>query len=84
MLALRPDHLHNPGLALRDAVEDTVAAAVARELIERLPRTPQEFEAFIERGYAMAQRMSWDAVAREYVVPGIHRATRANRLKQIA
>jgi hypothetical protein len=28
--------------------------------------------------------MSWDAVARDYVVPGIQRAARAQRLKQIA
>jgi hypothetical protein len=28
--------------------------------------------------------MSWDAVAREYVVPGIQRASRASRLEQIA
>jgi hypothetical protein len=82
--ALRPEQLLNIGQPQRDAVEHMVAEAVAIDLIERLPRTPQEFEAFIERGYAMAQRMSWDAVAREYVVPGIRRAARANRLKQIA
>jgi len=28
--------------------------------------------------------MSWDAVARDYVLPGIQRASRAQRLKQIA
>ena len=66
------------------ATTHAVAERVAAELIERLPRSPEEFQAFIERGYAIAQRMSWDAVAREYVVPGIQRATRANRLKQIA
>ena len=37
-----------------------------------------------ERGYEMARQMSWDAVARDYVLPGIQRATKANRLKQIA
>jgi hypothetical protein len=72
------------GLGERDAIEHAVAERVARELIERLPRTPQEFEGFIERGYALAKQMSWDAVARDYVVPGIQRATKASRLKQIA
>ena len=57
---------------------------VADELIERLPRTPQEFEQFIDRGYELAKQMSWDAVARDYVLPGIQRASRAQRLKQIA
>jgi hypothetical protein len=32
----------------------------------------------------LAQHMSWDAIARDYIVPGIERATRANKLKQIA
>ena len=57
---------------------------VAGELIDRLPRTPHEFEQFIDRGYDLAEQMSWDVVARDYVVPGIERATRASRLKQIA
>ena len=45
---------------------------------------PAEFEHFIERGYALASRMSWDVVAKQYVLPGIARAARAQRLKQIA
>jgi hypothetical protein len=61
-----------------------VAEMVARELIERLPRSPAEFEQYIERGYALAQRMSWDVVAKDYVLPGIERATKAQRLQQIA
>ncbi len=82
--SLRPEQLMNIGQPQRDQVEHTVAKKVAAELFERLPRTPAEFEKFIERGYALANQMSWDAVARDYVVPGIQRATRANRLKQIA
>jgi hypothetical protein len=78
------EKLMNLGQAERDAIEHAVAGHVARELIARLPRTPQEFEAFIERGYTLAHQMSWDAVARDYVLPGIQRATRASRLKQIA
>ena len=57
---------------------------VATELLDRLPREPKAFEQFIQRGYDLATHMSWDAVARDYVVPGIQRAARAQRLKQIA
>jgi hypothetical protein len=78
------EKLLNIGQSGRDAVENTVAAKVAQDLIERLPRTPQEFEEFIERGYEIARQMSWDVVARDFVVPGIQRAIKANRLKQIA
>jgi hypothetical protein len=81
---LRPEQLLAIGQPERDKIEDTVAAQVAAELMDRLPRTPAEFEQFIERGYDLAQKMSWDAVAREYVLPGIQRACKAQRLKQIA
>ena len=49
---------------------------VAQELIERLPRTPQEFEQFIERGYDLAEQMSWDVVRGITSCPGIRRAAR--------
>ena len=41
-------------------------------------------EQFIRRGYDLAQHMSWDAVARDYVLPGLQRAAKARRLAQIA
>jgi hypothetical protein len=82
--SMRPEQLMTIGQRERDQVEDIVATKVAQKLMERLPRSPEQFEQFIERGYNLAKKMSWDVVAREYVVPGILRATRATRLKQIA
>src|SRR5688572_12772023 len=67
---LRPEQLMNIGQPQRDQLEDRVAEMVAAELIDRLPRTPEEFEQFIDRGHALAEKMSWDAVARDYIVPG--------------
>jgi hypothetical protein len=81
---LRPEQLLNIGQPERERIEDRVAAKVAQELMQRLPRTPAEFELFIERGHELASRMSWDVVARDFVLPGIERACRAQRLKQIA
>ena len=81
---LRPEQLLAIGQPQRDEVENIVAERVARELIQRLPKTPAEFEQYIERGHALAEKMSWDVVARDYVLPGILRAARAQRLKQIA
>jgi hypothetical protein len=81
---LRPEQLLAIGQPQRDEIERRVAERVAAELIERLPRSPGEFEQFIERGYALAQQMSWDVVARDYVLPGIQRAVKAQRLRQIA
>ena len=81
---LRPEQLMSIGQPQRDQIENQVAEQVAVELINRLPRSPQEFEQFINRGYDLAQHMSWDAVARDYVIPGILRAAKAQRLRQIA
>jgi hypothetical protein len=81
---LRPDQMMSIGQPQRDEIEHAVSGVVARELVDRLPRSPAEFEQFIERGFALASRMSWDVVARDYVLPGIARASRAQRLKQIA
>jgi hypothetical protein len=82
--SMRPEDLMNIGRAERDAIEDSVGKWVADELVKRLPRTPQDFEKFIDRGHALADKMSWDAVAREYVVPGLKRAAQRNHLKQTA
>jgi hypothetical protein len=81
---LRADQLMAIGQPQRDEIEHNVAGAVAQELVHRLPRTPGEFEQFLERGHALASQMSWDVVARDYVLPGIQRASRAKRLQQIA
>lgn len=81
---MRAEQLMSIGQVQRDAIENQVAKHVADELVNRLPHSPAEFEQFIERGYALAQKMSWDVVARDYVLPGIQRASKAQRLKQIA
>ncbi len=81
---LRPEQLMSIGQPQRDQIEHAVAERVAIDLLNRLPRSPQEFEQFINRGYDLAKHMSWDAVARDYVLPGILRAASAKRLRQIA
>lgn len=82
--SLRPEQLLSIGQPQRDQIEHDVAATVAADLIARLPRTPQEFDQFIHRGYELATHMSWDAVAEKYLLPGFERATHAHRLQQIA
>jgi hypothetical protein len=81
---IRPEEVLSIGQPQRDQVEHAEAERIAQELIGRLPRTPAEFEPFIERGHKLAQQMSWDVVARDYVLPGLTRAARAQRLRQIA
>jgi hypothetical protein len=71
---MTPEELMNIGKMERDEIEDKVGKQVAAELMKRLPRTPADFAGYLDRGHALAEKMSWNVVAREYVVPGLKRA----------
>jgi glycosyltransferase involved in cell wall biosynthesis len=62
----------NIGRSERDSIEALVAQQVAGQIIERLPRTAADLEARLERGYEIGARMSWDVVARDYLMPAIN------------
>jgi len=59
----------------RTAFDEQVAARVGMEVLRRLPRTPEQKAAFVERGYELARRMSWDAVAKDYFLPAMRDIT---------
>jgi len=59
----------------REVFEDEVARRAAKEILSRLPTTREEKAAFVRRGYELADRMSWDAVAREMILPALHKIT---------
>jgi glycosyltransferase involved in cell wall biosynthesis len=56
---------------VRAAFDDRVASRVGRQLLERLPQTPEEKSGFISRGYELAAKMSWDVIARDYFLPAV-------------
>jgi hypothetical protein len=58
----------------RDELEQSTAAGIAEELYKRLPRSLQDFEKLIATGGQLGKQMSWDAVATNYVLPGLTRA----------
>lgn len=59
----------------REVFEDEVARRAAKEILSRLPTTREEKAAFVRRGYELADRMSWDAVAREMILPALRKIT---------
>jgi hypothetical protein len=71
---MKPQELLNIGQAEREEIEGNVGKQVAAELMKRLPRTPADFQGYVDRGHGLAEKMSWNAVATEYVVPGLKRA----------
>ncbi|MGC8624017.1 MAG: hypothetical protein ACP5I8_03710 [Phycisphaerae bacterium] len=60
--------------ANREYIESTVAQTVAAEINRRLPRTESQFSRLLQQGYQLAARMSWEVVARDYVLPGVAKA----------
>jgi glycosyltransferase involved in cell wall biosynthesis len=54
-------------------IEHEVAARLAHELMDRLPHTRRDFAALLESGWALAEKMSWQAVCKGYFVPALER-----------
>jgi len=65
---------------VRDRIEATEGARLAREILERLPRNEAELDAMIREGYRLAYNMSWDVVVRKYLLNDLSRASQ----KQLA
>jgi hypothetical protein len=59
--------------ATRDRIESQNSIAAARAIAERLPKSRAEMEKLLARGQEIADRMSWNVVARDYLLPGLYR-----------
>ena len=70
----------NPAAALRidggvrDWLEATNSYTTARTIFDRLPKDDAAMQTLLESGRSVAQRMSWEVVAQEYLLPGLERA----------
>jgi hypothetical protein len=64
----------------RDQIEAEQARAVARLIVDRLPRDDTAAHRLIEDGFHLSQRMSWEIIANEYLLPGLARAQSAIRM----
>ena len=62
-------------------IEIAQAQFVAAQIAPRLPQNEREAARLIEEGYTTSQKMSWQVVAQEYLLPGLERAsTRHSRV----
>jgi hypothetical protein len=57
--------------SIREKIEANVSRDVAAELFKRLPRTPADYQSLIASGEKLGEAMNWDAVAKNYVLPGM-------------
>jgi len=59
---------------VRDWIEGINSLRTARTIFERLPKNEDEIEVLLEQGHAIAQKMSWEVVAADYLLPGLLKA----------
>jgi len=59
---------------VRGWIERSNSYTTAQTIFERLPKDEAEMQALLESGQTIAQRMSWDIVARDMLLPGLARA----------
>jgi glycosyltransferase involved in cell wall biosynthesis len=57
----------------RDAVEAAEGERLAETIMDRLPRDEKALRRRIEAGCALARRMSWDRVVKQYFLPSLRR-----------
>jgi hypothetical protein len=61
----------NVSRAMRDEVERSASQTLARLITEHLPRSDAQKQKLMAHGFALAQRMSWDVVASEQLLPAL-------------
>jgi hypothetical protein len=55
----------------RDHIENKEAQRVAREIVARLPTSPEARQEWLAQGYDLSQRMSWDVVVQHQLLPAL-------------
>ena len=68
---------------VRDRIEQNVSEKVALEICARLPKNDDESNEMLRSGYELARHMSWEVVARDYVVKGLKKAIDKIHDKQV-
>jgi len=58
----------------RDLIETNQAQKVAQEIMARLPTTKRARQALLKRGHLISQKMSWDVVVQNYLLPALVQA----------
>ncbi|MFQ6035438.1 MAG: hypothetical protein ACE5NM_06265 [Sedimentisphaerales bacterium] len=60
--------------SVREQIETKVSVEVAQQIVQRLPKSESEIESMIQAGYSLAQKMSWDVVAKNYLLTSLQKA----------
>jgi hypothetical protein len=55
----------------RDRIEAAQAQRVAQEIMARLPTSRRKQQSMLGRGYRIGQKMNWDVVVQNYLMPAL-------------
>lgn len=58
----------------RDHIEHNISEKIALEICARLPKNDEENASMIQQGYELANHMSWESVAENYVLKSLQKA----------
>ncbi|PKO20773.1 MAG: hypothetical protein CVU38_18345 [Chloroflexi bacterium HGW-Chloroflexi-1] len=59
--------------AARDGIEARNSCGVAQQIADRLPRNHGDRRRLLDEGQRVAAGMSWEVVAREYLLPALRK-----------
>ncbi|MBT4141300.1 MAG: hypothetical protein HOE48_25560 [Candidatus Latescibacteria bacterium] len=68
------DDARSIGLAERNHLEAARSELLAWEIMNRLPKSDEERVAYLNDGFTLASKMGWEAVCKDYFLPGIQHA----------
>lgn len=67
----------------RNQIEGDIATQVAEKIVAKLPDTDAAIDAMVKEGYRLASQMSWEVVARDYVLPGMDHALAQKNIDRV-
>ncbi|MFA5424373.1 MAG: hypothetical protein WC374_11010 [Phycisphaerae bacterium] len=69
---------HEPiGRGVLQRIEQQIAQTVAEEIYGRLAKNQGDLEKLLETGYELAEKMSWQRIVENFVLPSFRKATQA-------
>lgn len=67
----------------RNRIEQKISAKVALEICARLSKNDEEIASMIDTGYELASHMSWEMVAKNYVLKSLEKAAKKEHRRQL-
>jgi len=68
------------GRDVRDRIESRTSEKVAMQICSRLAKNESEIESMIQSGYELAKNMTWDVMAKNYLLKSLQKTTKRQHI----